>query len=164
MYHWLLFIFYILSFALLRVFLDSKLDSLSHVFNLSFQLIGIADDGRNLSSFIRGKFSITVYGSNPCRICFYWSLVINLYYVLQLSNFIRESHSMVNTDVLFFHINLIQPCSSFHTGKVYFHEFCQFLEMCETCTGQFLQMVWWIGDFSVTLLMDDWMFNMWFHL
>ncbi|CAI8616183.1 unnamed protein product [Vicia faba] len=35
---------------------------------------------------------------------------------------------------------LVVPCCSFPTGKVYSHEFFQFLRMFVTCTGQILQM------------------------
>ena len=113
---------------------------------MTIDFIGLADDGRNISSFVRDKSSSTSNGSDSCRLCFCRWLIITLLCSLCFRPALDVSQLLqflLKLKCLSYFLILLKHCSSLHDWKVYFHGFCLFLEMCEMPTGQFLQMVWW---------------------
>ena len=113
---------------------------------MTIDFIGLADDGRNISSFVGAKSSSTSNGSDSCRLCFCRWLIITLLCSLCFRPALDVSQLLqflLKLKCLSYFLILLKHCSSLHDWKVYFHGFCLFLEMCEMPRGQFLQMVWW---------------------
>lgn len=128
----------------LSVHLSLFVEFLCPFYLVLFYLCDMADDGRNISSFVWSKFSVTCYGSNTCWLCFCEWLVIELPISFFISGCCSGIHGWYNFYFLFF-IFKLKRYSSLHDWKVCFHEFFQSLEMCETSIGQYLLMVWWLS-------------------
>lgn len=145
--------FYLLFFILFHFpyyVLDSKLGSESSIFLLAslltwncrwwrrfiFIYLGQLQHFQLWSKFLQNLLLLTV--SKLPLGSFLWLQFSSIFFWMGCG-FI----SAPSTD-FFYLLNLLQQCSSFPVGKVFFHEFCQSLEMCEMRTGQFLQMVYQI--------------------